>query len=272
VNSDGANPNSLQIASGAAILYGTARWGGSYGSGAVFALNTDGSGFKTLHSFTAFTGNVVNRDGFGPQGLVLAGNAIYGDALYGGSYGNGTVFALNADGSGFKTLHSFTDGNGEYGKDFILSENTLLGTTSGGSSGTVVKVNTDGTGFTTLYSFTAESPWPCPCFNNDGAGPGQLILSGNNLYGTASGGGISGYGTIFKISLPVTPPQLAISPSGANVILKWPSTATGFTLESTTNLISPAWATNLPAPLIVNGENTVTNPSSGMQQFFRLSQ
>jgi uncharacterized repeat protein (TIGR03803 family) len=99
-----------------------------------------------------------------------------------------------------------------------------------------------------------------------------LILSGNNLYGAGSGGGASGYGTIFNISLPVTPPQLAITPSGANVILTWPTTATGFTLQSTTNLISPVWVTNLSAPLIVNGQNTVTNPSSGTPRFFRLSQ
>jgi hypothetical protein len=61
------------------------------------------------------------------------------------------------------------------------------------------------------------------------------------------------------------------------VILTWPTNYagfdySGFKLESTTNLVSPIWTTNLPAPMIVNGQNTVTNPISGTQQFFRLSQ
>jgi uncharacterized repeat protein (TIGR03803 family) len=268
VNSDGGSPNTLQIASGTATLYGTAGHGGSSGSGTVFALNTDGSGFKTLHSFTAVSTYVVNSDGYGPSSLFLSGNVLYGTAARGGSSGWGTLFALNTDASGFKTLYNFTGGAGAP----ILSGHTLLGTGGGGSSGVVFKINTDGTGFTTLYSFTAQSPSPCPCFNNDGASPDDLILSGNNLYGTANAGGASGYGTIFSISLPTAPPQLAITPSGANVILTWPTTATGFTLQSTTNLISPFWTTNLPAPVVVNGQNTVTNPNSGTQQLFRLSQ
>jgi hypothetical protein len=35
---------------------------------------------------------------------------------------------------------------------------------------------------------------------------------------------------------------------------------------------APVWTTNSPAPVVVNGQNTVTNPISGAQQFFRLSQ
>jgi hypothetical protein len=32
------------------------------------------------------------------------------------------------------------------------------------------------------------------------------------------------------------------------------------------------WTTNSPAPVVANGQNTVTNPISGTQQFFRLTQ
>ena len=74
---------------------------------------------------------------------------------------------------------------------------------------------------------------------------------------------------IFSISLP---PQLTITPATANVVLSWPTNFTGFTLQSTTNLASTVWSTNLPAPAVVNGQYTVTNPISGTQQFFRLSQ
>src|SRR3989442_571651 len=56
-NSDGAYPRDGLILSGN-TLYGTAVNGGSSASGTVFALNTDGTGFTSLYSFTA-------RDHFG---------------------------------------------------------------------------------------------------------------------------------------------------------------------------------------------------------------
>ena len=69
-------------------------------------------------------------------GLILSGNTLYGTASNGGSSGNGTVFAVNTDGTGFTTLHSFTDGNdgANPGAGLILSGNTLYGTASEGGS------------------------------------------------------------------------------------------------------------------------------------------
>jgi len=129
----------------------------------------------------------------------------------------------------------------------------------------VFAVNADGTDFTVLYTFGGK---------NDGAFPSDLIFSDYTLFGVAYLGGVGGQGTVFSLSFS---PQLTIIPSGANVILTWPTNVvgfdyTGFTLQSTTNLASPIWTTNLPAPVIVNGQNTVTNPISGTQQFFRLRQ
>jgi len=61
--------------------------------------------------------------------------------------------------------------------------------------------------------------------------------------------------------------------SGANVVLTWPTNAIGFTLQSTTNLVSPAvWSDVSPGPVVVNGQNAVTNPVSGPKKFYRLSQ
>jgi len=67
-----------------------------------------------------------------------------------------------------------------------------------------------------------------------------------------------------------SPAQLTIIPSRTNVILTWPTNAVGFSLQSATNLGSSAWSTNSPAPAVVNGQNIVTNPITGSQQFFRL--
>ena len=69
------------------------------------------------------------------------------------------------------------------------------------------------------------------------------------------------------------PPLLTLIPYGANVILTWPTNAVGFTLQSTTNLGLPAdWSTNSSAPVVLGGQNVVTNPITGPQQFYRLKQ
>src|ERR1035437_8409422 len=212
-NSDGAKPHGGLILSNN-TLYGTANQGGSSGNGTVFAVNTDGTGFTNLHSFTARSGSLLtNSDGANPSaGLVLSGNTLYGTAQLGGSAGNGTVFAVNTNGTGFANMHSFTalsdvySGTNSAGTGpqagLILSGNILYGTANGGGSwdsGTVFKLSTNGTGFTNLHSFTARS---APSYtNSDGATPvAGLILSGNTLYGTASVGGSSGNGTVFAVN------------------------------------------------------------------------
>jgi hypothetical protein len=83
-----------------------------------------------------------------------------------------------------------------------------------------------------------------------------------------------GNGNVFSLSLApaITPPHLTIIPSGAGVVLGWPTNAAGFTLQSATDLIWPVWSPVSPGPVVVNGRNILTNPISGTQQFFRLSQ
>jgi len=90
----------------------------------------------------------------------------------------------------FTTLHSFTGSDGAIPvAELDISGNTLYGTTIGAArlidGQTVFAVHTDGTGFTTLHTFTG----------NDGFHPlARLVLSGNTLYGTTSGGFFSGPG------------------------------------------------------------------------------
>jgi len=78
------------------------------------------------------------------------------------------------------------------------------------------------------------------------------------------------FDTVFEVS--ASPVHLMMMPRGANVILTWPTNASGLTLQSTRNLGSLAvWTSNSPAPVVVNGQFVVTNLISGPQQFFRLS-
>jgi len=197
-NSDGAIPYAgLTLGGNSNTWYGTASLGGSSGQGTVFAVNTDGTGFTILHSFTG------GSDGATPwAGLTLSGNTLYGTTYYGGASSNGTVFAINTDGTGYTILHSFTahdasniNIDGAYpNAGLILLDNTLYGTASqGGGSGygNVFGINTDGTGFTNLHSFAYI----------DGSDPvAGLTLSGHTLYGTATYGGSWGNGTVFAIN------------------------------------------------------------------------
>jgi uncharacterized repeat protein (TIGR03803 family) len=143
-NSDGRGPANAKLTLSDNTLYGTTfeggttYSGGSYGARTVFKLQTDGSGFFTLHNFDTNGGPAAPA-----TGVVLDGNTLYGTSLAGGS---GTVvFSLAADGTRFAILHNFTnsDGTGIQG-DLLLSGNRLYGATIGGGAGygTIFSVST----------------------------------------------------------------------------------------------------------------------------------
>jgi|SRR5665213_187431 len=216
-NTDGATPGAKLVLSGN-TLYGTTIHGGFYTEGVVFAVNTDGTVFTNLHNFTPTVQNsagiLTNSDGADPRAaLVLAGNTLYGATGGGGSFSYGTVFAIHTDGTGFTNLHSFFGGTNEGASpegSLILSGNTLYGTTSSGGggktssggglgNGTVFALNPDGASFTNLHSFSSLVGPRSASTNSDGAGPSDLVLSGNTLYGATGGGGSFGVGTVFAI-------------------------------------------------------------------------
>ena len=274
-------------------LYGTTSGGNGGGFGAVFAIGTNGLGYTNLHTFPANSGfpNYTNQEGSAPAaGLILVSNLLYGTASQSGLHGSGTIFAASTNGLIFTNLYNFTanagspatNGDGANPRSgLVWVSNTLYGTTYNGglSSGTIFAIGTNGLGFTNLHNFTVNDVYPYT--NSDGAHPNAgLIFSGNALYGTATGGGnpdsFTGAGTVFSLAIgpaTINPPTLSILRSGTNVILTWPTNATGFNLEFATNLVSPAaWNTNLPAPVVVNTNNTVTNPISGVRKYYRIFQ
>jgi uncharacterized repeat protein (TIGR03803 family) len=68
-------------------------------SGTIFRLNADGSGFATLATFN-------QANGANPAAELIQGpdGALYGTTYDGGISGVGTVFKVNADGTGLTTL------------------------------------------------------------------------------------------------------------------------------------------------------------------------
>jgi uncharacterized repeat protein (TIGR03803 family) len=201
-------PAAADDSSDLSTLYGTASVGGSEGYGTVFSMNSDGTDFTVLHNFSG------GSDGSGAAaGLVLYGTNLYGTTINGGSTDNGVIFAVATNGMVFKVLHNFSsrqnnhytnsDGGNPYSQ-LILSGNTLYGTASdggGANQGTVFALNIATTNFTVLHSFTATADdTNYNLTNSDGANSfADLILFGDTLYGTASGGGTNGQGTVFAV-------------------------------------------------------------------------
>ncbi len=191
INFDGAEPRGGLVLSNNAV-YGTTFQGGPNGLGTVYSVNTDGTGFATLHNFTVYDG------GGSYGGLIIQGSTLYGTStMYPSPSGN--VFAVNTAGTGFASVYNFSgdDGSDSYAT-LLLSGSTLYGTASEGGAnggGTVFAVNTNGMGFSVLHSFSDRA---------DGSGPAAgLVQSGNTLYGTAYFGGNFGTytnGTVFAVS------------------------------------------------------------------------
>lgn len=190
-------------------FYGTTYWGGGtgtscpFGCGTIFKM-TPGGRLATLHSFCSETNC---PDGYFPwAGLMQATNGnFYGTTLYGGlGAGDGTVFEITPEGA-FKTVYSFcskpncTDGQQPYAGLVQANDGNLYGTTyTGGSStaGTLYRMTLGGK-LTTVYTFCSQAN--CA----DGGEPHAGLMQGSdgNLYGTASQGGLSEYGTVFGVML-----------------------------------------------------------------------
>jgi uncharacterized repeat protein (TIGR03803 family) len=132
---DGAQPMAGLISDGAGNLYGVTMAGGSAsfgnGNGVVFEINSTTGAEKVLHAFRG-------PDGSSPTGNLVrdaAGN-LYGTTMWGGAFGYGTAFKLDASGN-LTTLHSFTggaDGANPFAGVILDSSGNLWGVASAGGS------------------------------------------------------------------------------------------------------------------------------------------
>lgn len=85
-------------------------------------------------------------------------------------------------------------------------------------------------------------------------------------FGPISGLPVLGY----RLFMETPPVALLINRSAGNVVLSWPTNATGFTLRSKGNLSSGTWQTNSPAPVINGSVFMVTEPSGPTNKFYQL--
>ena len=168
------------------------------GAGLVAALRA-GPTHELLWGFGLAPFNPVRSN------LVLSSDGYYwGTTQFGGARDFGTVFKVRPDASDWTTVLSFTsNGTSNRGAQpvaglIVGSDGNFYGTTSTGGAGnfgTIFKLTPAGV-LTTLVEFTGKVGI------NHGANPnGRLVeASDGNFYGTASSGGPSLYGTVFKVT------------------------------------------------------------------------
>lgn len=189
-------------------LYGTTfeSEGTVDGGGTIFEITK--SGLTTLYGFSCDQSGCLN--GAGPTGglLQVADGDLYGTtAVFGGAYGEGTVFKVSPSGA-LTTLYSFCaqtgcpDGSWPTGGLVQGSDGDFYGTTEYGGAfgtnnygGTVFKITPSGE-LTTLHSFCAETE----CADGETPMAGLVRATDGALYGTTLYGGAYYGGTVFRIT------------------------------------------------------------------------
>jgi uncharacterized repeat protein (TIGR03803 family) len=244
---DGASPSGLIEATDGA-LYGMTYLGGSGQGGTIFKLNKDGGGFSVLWNFQQDSTN-----GFRALSSLLEGSDgfLYGSTTAGGrsSFGPGTVFKINKDGTAFGVLLAFPSGIGDQNDHPLVEgdDGALYGTRYGGGAkgyGNVYKLNKDGSGFALLHSFTAT--------NNNGAFPYAGLCKGTNgeFYGSTSRGGKRGpsgdpsdsYGTIFVLRRAASILGVSVQPNGQAQLLLAGEGGKSYDIQATDTLSAVQWS------------------------------
>ena len=178
-------------------------------AGNLYGLTTSNTVYQVAAGSRAVsTVALLGGNGSAPQsGLIsdAAGN-LYGTASAGGASNLGTVFRVAAGTRAVTTLASFsgtgTDGRTPIGTLLRDAAGNLYGTTASGgpatNGGTVFKV--------ALGSGTATTVATFPSFPGNGVDitprplAGVIADAAGNLYGTTSGGGVNGRGSVFKVA------------------------------------------------------------------------
>jgi len=178
-------------------LFGTAYEGGANGYGYIFSINKDGSGFKDLWDCND-TGSIVgNSNGEYPYGdITVIKNKLYGFTYEGGAHGDGEIFRIDTNGSGYKDLYDFNNATGAnlgWGALTLIGNKFFGMALNGGAhdSGVVFSIDTSGAGYRDIFDLNTRT----------GAYPQSVSLCvyKNKLYGMTYDGGAHDSGTIFSI-------------------------------------------------------------------------
>jgi uncharacterized repeat protein (TIGR03803 family) len=250
---DGAGPNGNLTLVGSA-LYGMTYYGGSNGIGTVFGINTNGTGYTSLHSFVGGT-----SDGSYPNGsLTLVGSTLYGMTSQDGSSDQGTIFKINTDGNGFTIVHSFGsitwDGHGPKGSLTLVGSSLFGMTEGGGPSGNGVVFS-----LTPSQSYLDWQMEYFGCTNCPEAAPGADLL-GKGMSNTnqfLAGLNPTNPASVFKITSSV--------PTGANYVVTWKAAGIRTNVvQAGSSMVGSSFQT-ISGPIIINvvGDTTTNYTDVG---------
>ena len=202
------HPGKLLLGNDGSTLYGTSIEGGLNGDGVLFRIGLNGSGYSVLHAFRRGDPN----NGASPTTGTIAGRAaliqgangmLFGTTQEGGPYNQGTVYEVNANGSGFELLYSFagqTDGAIPLGGLLMGQDGMLYGTASAGGlygDGTLFRIdpNLPASSFQVVHPFNRSDA-------NNGAMPFAGLIQGSDgtVYGTTWIGGPGQNGIVFSMA------------------------------------------------------------------------
>ena len=153
-------------------LFGVTDGDGVNSNSVVFRINTDGNLYTVIKRFSEPDPVYgTNWDGsYLRGGMVMWNGVLYGTTRWGGLYGNGVVFRVNPDGTGFAVLKYFSAATGTSGGsylntdgmyplgDLMVANGVLYGTTQYGGN----------YGCGTIYSLTIPPTPPLQVTNPSG--------------------------------------------------------------------------------------------------------
>jgi len=210
VYKDGSNPAASPTVGPGGVLYGTTEYGGYYGTGTVYELQPPSAsgGAWTETVLTEFVDSDNGGTGYYPTSGVVVGNngELYGTTSGGGQFYYGAAFQLAPptapEGTWTESvIYSFT-GDGRDPTGLTMGPGGVLygATNYGGSAGA-------GTVFELVPPSSPGGAWSqillCTFAGGaDGFAPlqGPVLGSDGSLYGTTSGGGSAGAGTVYELT------------------------------------------------------------------------
>lgn len=240
-------------------LYGATLRGGANNQGAVFRLNTDGSEYQVIYSFSEPGGNLLF-----PNPLLEANGFLYGTTYRGGADQEGTIFRVSQTGA-YQLIASFASGRGN-----------PIGKLAEGPDGWLYGVTQESGNFQGghLYRFRIGGASPIYLLHHFGEGnlgrnpaAGVIVDPAGAIYGTTQyGGSGAGFGTIFRLNVW---PILSARLNGGQLQLIWPNNGDTYNLESAPHLGLPwtFYASGFPP----SGETvTASVPLQDAGRLFRL--
>ena len=290
----------VTVTNGAKVQSDVLELGAMPGSGGTIGITDPGSAWVANNNL--FVGGIPSAQpgGYGSVGVAKGGTLRVGPMLYISASGavevtpGGQIAVGQGSFAGSNTL-SVTQGGKLYGKGLVQGQVVVVQggifapgdspgifsiqggyqQNAGGELDIVIGGTTAGTGFSQVKingTATLGGTLNVMLVNGYQPAPGQSfqIVVATNVSGTFSkvNGASASYGptgiTVSNVTGASTPAVLSIQQQGQSLVLSWPTTVQGYSLQTSTNLASGIWSA------VPTSSNTFLINPFNPAAFFRL--